>query len=59
VFLHGQWEGNRGEGSAGDRVQGHQAGDRRNPRLDSLASPRGQLAPHEACDVGRESLLVC
>jgi hypothetical protein len=53
VFSHSQWEGHWGEGSAGDRVQGHQAGDRRDPRLDSLAPPRGQPAPHEAARRGR------
>jgi hypothetical protein len=48
VQSHERWEGNRGAGGLGDRVQRHQTGDGRDPRLDSLAPPRSFFAPHEA-----------
>jgi hypothetical protein len=53
VLSHEEWQGKRGEGSAGDRIQRHQTGDGRDPRLDSLAPPRDRLAPHEAARRGR------
>jgi hypothetical protein len=53
VLSHEEWKGNRGQGSAGDRIQRHQTGD---GRLDSLAPPGDQLAPHEAARRGRHGL---